>query len=474
MKPSAKPTRKEKAMPLPRVHPRGRVALLTLIWLLTNSKLGLAQSNVVAWGNDNYGKTDVPAGLTDAVAVTGGFSHSLALRFGGMAVAWGDSRYGQTSIPPELTNAVAIAAGAAGFYSLALRPNGHLVAWPSSNSVAIHLPNDLTNAVAIAAGTDHALALRADGTVSVWGENYFGQLGLPPSLTNVVAIAAGDLHSLALKADGTVVAWGGPNSCGELYAPPDLTNAVAIAAGGAQSLALKPDGTVVAWGCTDPVPPSLTNVVGIAAGSLHVLALRTDGTIAAWGDSGSGQASVPLGLTNAVATAAGAYDSLALIGSGPPFITTPLVDRTTVRGASVYFRAAASGARPLNYQWQFNGTNLPAAQNSVLVLTNTQPTQSGIYTLIVSNAEGLASSSALLAVISQTARILTDSLTITNGHFQFNATASPRGTLWIVQASTNVTEWVNIYTLSSYNDPMTFTDPSTNFNRRFYRLRLKP
>jgi hypothetical protein len=57
------------------------------------------------------------------------------------------------------------------------------------------------------------------------------------------------------------------------------------------------------------------------------------------------------------------------------------------------------GAGPLQYQWRFNGTNLPNATNATLVLTNARVMDTGNYTVAVSNAFGVAiSSNAFLGV----------------------------------------------------------------------------
>ena len=45
------------------------------------------------------------------------------------------------------------------------------------------------------------------------------------------------------------------------------------------------------------------------------------------------------------------------------------------------------------YQWQFNGTNLLNATNSVLVITNAQLSDAGSYAAEVSNAYGSTDSS---------------------------------------------------------------------------------
>ena len=146
---------------------------------------------------------------------------------------------------------------------------------------------------------------------------------------------------------------------------------------------------------------TLTNVVAIAGGGEHSLALRADGTVAAWGDNRYGQTNIPAGLTNVVAIAGGAYHSLALVAYGPPAVTPKLADRIVVAGLGrMYFQPAVVGARPMAYQWQFNGLPLPGATNGLLVLTNVSPAQAGLYALSVSNAFGsVTAATSRLAVV---------------------------------------------------------------------------
>jgi len=152
----------------------------------------------VAWGNNNYGQTDVPSGLSNVVAVAGGYEHSLALRSDGTVVAWGGNNYGQTNVPSGLSNVVAVAGGYE--HSLALRSDGTVVVWGGNRSGQTNVPSGLSNVVAVAGGDYHNLALRRDGTVVAWGGNWIHQSDVPPSLSNVVAVAVagGSLHSLAL------------------------------------------------------------------------------------------------------------------------------------------------------------------------------------------------------------------------------------------------------------------------------------
>ena len=49
-----------------------------------------AADTVVAWGANTSGESNVPAGLTNAIAVAGGAAHSLALKADGTLIAWGE------------------------------------------------------------------------------------------------------------------------------------------------------------------------------------------------------------------------------------------------------------------------------------------------------------------------------------------------------------------------------------------------
>lgn len=102
------------------------------------------------------------------MAIAAGGAHNLALKADGTILAWGDNVYGQTNVPASATNVVAIAAG--GWHSLALKADGTVSAWgdndyPNGNgtnrsySGQATVPANLTNVAAIAAGGWHSLAL---------------------------------------------------------------------------------------------------------------------------------------------------------------------------------------------------------------------------------------------------------------------------------------------------------------------------
>ncbi len=329
-------------------------------------------SAVVAWGDNTFGQTNVPPGLTNVVAVAAGVcaDHNLALKADGTLAAWGYNNVGQTTVPVGLSNVVAVAAGFG--HNLVLRSDGTPAAWGYNSNVVTGtysgqgtVPAGLSQALAVGAGWYHSLAVKTDGTVLAWGLDAQGQTNIPAGLSNVVAVAGAPCYSLALKVDGTVVAWGTnyntPSglSFQTMDAPAGLSNVVAVAPGYDFALALKADGTVVAWGDNYygqiNVPAGLANVVAIAAGTYHSLALKADGTVVTWGIPYPYVLNVPSGVTNVVGVAAGYYHNVALINSG--FVPTPVVvsppvisnlspaigtNRTAVTITGANFSAAAS------------------------------------------------------------------------------------------------------------------------------------
>ena len=68
--------------------------------------------------------------------------------------------------------------------------------------------------------------------------------------------------------------------------------------------------------------------------------------------------------------------------------TLPSSGSFDVVGSTVGFSALFDGSRPISYQWQLNGQNIPGATNETLTLNLTDANQSGAYGLVVSNILG--------------------------------------------------------------------------------------
>jgi alpha-tubulin suppressor-like RCC1 family protein len=232
---------------------------------------------VVCWGGGIGGQlgngtsgsyrtvTVVVTGLTDAVAVNGGWEHTCALKSNGSAVCWGNNLNGElgdgTTVTRTIstavigmTDAVAISAGGngAGFNNdhrgrtCALKANGSTVCWGdksyaiSGSGLVQATPTvvaGLTDTAALSMGSGHTCALKTSGAIVCWGDDRFAQIGdgstgsIPTRLvavsasdgaagllTDAAQVSAGISHSCILKNNGSVVCWGG-NFSGALGNP---------------------------------------------------------------------------------------------------------------------------------------------------------------------------------------------------------------------------------------------------------------
>ncbi len=94
---------------------------------------------------------------------------------------------------------------------------------------------------------------------------------------------------------------------------------------------------------------------------------------------------------------------------------------TVVEGGSATLSVQASSSLPLSYQWQRNGTPIDGATSATLLLANVTAGQAGNYTVVVTNANGSATSSAATLTVTPLAAAATitqqpQSQTVYNGY----------------------------------------------------------
>lgn len=76
----------------------------------------------------------------------------------------------------------------------------------------------------------------------------------------------------------------------------------------------------------------------------------------------------------------------------PPTILAQPTSQTIVEGETATFTMTANGTTQLSYQWRYNGSDLTGATNATLILENVQRANAGIYSVVVSNGLGSATS----------------------------------------------------------------------------------
>lgn len=81
------------------------------------------------------------------------------------------------------------------------------------------------------------------------------------------------------------------------------------------------------------------------------------------------------------------------IPSAPPTLIEPPANQTIPLARTATFRVTVAGSRPLEYQWDKDGTPLPGATSSALSITNVQLSDAGAYSVRVTNLYGAVTSS---------------------------------------------------------------------------------
>jgi len=105
-------------------------------------------------------------------------------------------------------------------------------------------------------------------------------------------------------------------------------------------------------------------------------------------------------VSNAYGVVTSAVAQLSVTVADPPSIITQPQGLTVLPGDTATFTVAAGGSEPFSYQWYYNtNTLVDGATDSTLTLTNVQPGEAGLYSVIVSNLVGtITSSNAVLSV----------------------------------------------------------------------------
>jgi len=187
-----------------------------------------------------------------------------------------------------------------------------------------------TNWKQVSGGSTHTVAIKTDGTLWLWGANTNGQLGDNTTTnrsspvqtvafgTNWKQVTCGSNHTAAIKTDGTLWCWG-ENSSGQLgdntatsKSSPVQTvtfgtnwKQVTISAQSNHTVAIKTDGTLWLWGSnaggqlgdntttnrSSPVQTVTfsTNWKQVSGGFALTAAIKADGTLWLWGTNTNGQ-----------------------------------------------------------------------------------------------------------------------------------------------------------------------------------------
>ncbi|RZK47022.1 MAG: T9SS type A sorting domain-containing protein, partial [Hymenobacter sp.] len=289
----------------------GTVASWSSLAAGSTHALALRQNGTLwAWGgnyNSQVGNgatataqpTPVQLGTATWLSISAGNSFSLAVRQDGTLWGWGSNDQGQlglgTTASPQktptqigtVTTWKSVSGG--GSHTLAVRQDGTLWAWGynglgqlgTGNTTSLTVPTQIgtaTNWQSVAAGSYHSLAVKTDGTLWAWGENDLGELGINSYLavqptptqvgtaTNWQSVAVGATHTAAVRADGSLWTWG-DNVYGQLgYGSSANPVPLYIAAGGTVLAGATPTPAATAWSLAPNPAHGRAQLLGLPAG----------------------------------------------------------------------------------------------------------------------------------------------------------------------------------------------------------------
>ncbi len=180
-----------------------------------------------------------------------------------------------------------------------------------------------------------------------------------------------------------------------------------------QSLTLTNSGTnALTWTLTNPAPwLNVSPVSGslVPGGPATIVTVSLN---AAASNLSLGSYSTTIWFTNLADNVGQSYQYSVFV-LNPPVITSQPSNLTILDGQTAIFSVAAAGDAPLIYQWQLNGTNLTNAvgisgiTNNILTISNASVAGAGAYTLVVTNAAGVAVSSNAVLSFTPSAPVIT-------------------------------------------------------------------
>ncbi len=196
-----------------------------------------------------------------------------------------------------------------------------------------------------------------------------------------------------------------------------------------------------------------TNIAGATTSSLTLNNVQTNnlGNYSVWAMNGIGPA----------------LSGDAILDTNvPPAIVTSPVSQTVLRGTEALLSVDATGTDPLAYQWYLNNTPITGATDSLYDLVSASLSDSGTYTVVVTNGGGSVTSlpATLLVRLPQAPKF---QMSINSNQYTVTMSGESNGN-YTIQTSTNLVQWIQATNLTLTNNAFLLLDSPTN-RFQFYR-----
>jgi uncharacterized repeat protein (TIGR01451 family) len=154
----------------------------------------------------------------------------------------------------------------------------------------------------------------------------------------------------------------------------------------------------------------------------------------------------------------------------PPAITSGPTNQVAAQGGSVSFAVSATGIPAPGYRWFFNTTNPVGVNSNVLTLNSIQPSEAGLYTVLVTNVAGTTNSSAARLTLLQPPNISSITVTHTNVSVSFQSVVGLNYTLEYKNLFTDPSWTILSPSTPGNGGSLTLQDTNTLPAIRFYRI----
>jgi hypothetical protein len=151
-----------------------------------------------------------------------------------------------------------------------------------------------------------------------------------------------------------------------------------------------------------------------------------------------------------------------------PTIVSAPANLGVTNGSRIVLASAAVGTAPLNYQWMFNGTNIPGATNATYIIAAANAAKTGSYTIAVTNAFGAVTSGPARLQVTAPFALYGVQRDGTGCLFHLQAA---NGIVYTIQYKSSATDpvWQVLRTIMGDGSAVTITGSGGN-QQQFYRV----